>query len=308
MGFYLICGLSVVSDFPLLGGGETGLAPEAPDVVVRLAALPSALVDPDVAGPTWQAKGSRFLLHVPGIVRLQVDDGREILVDPAVGRSPDDASPFVLATGFAALMHQRRRLILHAATIGWRGQAIALCGPTGAGKSTLAAALCRAGCHFLGDDIAAIDFASGKRPIVAADGRQHRLWADAIEHLALSNRKGAAVRGHLKKFHVAPSHNRTLAFAPLAAVIILRERLPRSTRHDTVMQPLDVVDAAPTLRAEVYRKALAKKLGLDAHLFMQIAQLLDRVPAWRLERNFDIKNIDETVKIILSNLVLTGEG
>lgn len=309
MSHYLICGLSVVSDAPLPGASATQTAAaESPDVVIRLADLPATLTDPDVIGSTWQAGAGRFLLNAPGLLRLQVNDGREILVAPAAGQTLDDVSPFIFSTGFAALLHQRRRLALHAATVAWRGRAIALCGPTGAGKSTLAAALCRAGGAFIGDDIAAIDFAADGRPMVVADGRRHRLWADAIKQMGLADRQGPAVRRDVQKFHVSSPEGDCLAQAPLAAVVVLRERLPRKTLRDPVMHRLDMVDAAPTLRAEVYRKTLARKLGLDAPLFLQIARLLPQVPVWRLERNFGFDAMDDVVQLILANLDGTGEG
>ncbi|MBP7064617.1 AAA family ATPase [Ferrovibrio sp.] len=131
------------------------------------------------------------------------DDGREIVVEPKGAASEADIAPFILSTGFAAILHQRRLLALHAATVAWQGRAIALCGPTGAGKSTLAAALCQAGAGFVGDDIAAIRL-DGPQPMVWPDGRQHRLWADAIDHLALAQQQGAPVRSHMRKFHVSP--------------------------------------------------------------------------------------------------------
>ena len=306
MGYYSICGFAVASEIPFPGAVGVLEPVAVPDVAVRLADIPDSLVDPAITGPVWQAKEDVFLLNIPGLLRLQVKTGREILVAPAHGRSPADIAPFVLSTGFGVLLHQRGCLVLHAAAVAWHGQGIVLCGPAGAGKSTLAAALCRAGCNFIGDDLAAVNFAADGRPVVMSDGRQHRLWADAIAHLNLGDRQEAPVRGHLLKFHLSPEPDRSLISAPLAAVIVLRERLPR-TRFDAVLERLELADAAPILRAETYKKNLARKLGQDARLFMQTARLLQHTTAWRLERTFDFAAINENARLVLSTLGETGE-
>lgn len=302
MRYYSICGLSVASAVPLSGAIESLPGREPADVLIRRQTVPPALEQATVVTPNWQLADGHFLLHVPGILRMSVRDGREILADPAPGQDMNDVAPFILSTGIAALLLQRRRLVLHAATVARQGQAIALCGPTGAGKSTLAAALCRNGYDFVGDDAAAIDFDGDGYPTVTPDGRRHRLWADAIEHLGLEGRRGMAVRGHLRKFHVQPEQENSAATLPLAGVVILRNCPQASAHHNTTMQRLDLVDAAPSLRAEVYRGTLARKMGLDGNLFGQIAQVLRHVPVWRLERNFDFPHMDDSLRIILGEL------
>jgi hypothetical protein len=54
-------------------------------------------------------------------------------------------------------MHARNRLFIHAGVVGWRGRAIVLPGRTWSGKSTLVAALLRAGATYYSDDMAVLD-------------------------------------------------------------------------------------------------------------------------------------------------------
>jgi hypothetical protein len=51
----------------------------------------------------------------------------------------------------------RERLFVHAGAVGWRGRAILLPGHTHAGKSTLVAALLKAGATYLSDEYALLD-------------------------------------------------------------------------------------------------------------------------------------------------------
>lgn len=270
---------------------------------VRVGVVPDDPQAPDHLGPTWRLVGRRFHLEVPGVLRLMVEDGREIVAEPFETATDADIAPFILSTGFAAILHQRQLLALHAATVAWQGRAIAVCGATGTGKSTLAATLCRAGAAFVGDDIAAIrtDTADGV-PLVWPDGRQHRLWADAIEHLSLAERQGAPIRSHMRKFHVAPSSpaHPVEDSLPLAAVILLSSRDLTAPPGPPRIERVPLVDAAPMLRGEIYRPYLARRLGNDPALFIQIAALLEKTPVFRLERTLGLEYLDDAAALVLN--------
>ncbi len=291
-----------------LAGGWPANAVADPDVFIRIGIVPDDPGPFDYQGPAWRLAGRRFYLEVPGVLRLMANDGREIVAQPVGPASEADIAPFILSTGFAAILHQRRLLALHAATVAWQGRAIALCGPSGTGKSTLAAALCAAGAGFVGDDIAAVrvDRADGV-PLVAPDGRQHRLWADAIDHLNLTVRRGAPVRSHMEKFHVAPSSPATpdCDALPLGAIVILSTRERTEPPAAPAIERLPMVDAAPLLRREIYRPALARRMGHDPILFLQIATLLGRVPVFRLERTRGLEYLDAATALVADAM---GEG
>src|SRR6185437_8241442 len=79
----------------------------------------------------------------------------------------------------AILWHQRGLLPLHASAISVNGKAVALAGPSGVGKSTLAAAL--VGNHaVLADDICIID--PSDRPTMLPSTPRLRLWREALDH------------------------------------------------------------------------------------------------------------------------------
>ncbi len=58
---------------------------------------------------------------------------------------------------FRVALHARRRLFVHAGVVGWRNRAILIPGRTHTGKSTLVAALVRAGATYYSDEFAVID-------------------------------------------------------------------------------------------------------------------------------------------------------
>jgi len=320
---YSICGLSVAATMPLPGSAELPATPigsdpgnldpgdfdsACPDIVIRSGRVADFQSAPDYAGPTWQILGRRFLLTLPGLLRMRVEDGRDILVEPGPGVPEQDVVPFILSTGIGAILHQRGMLALHAATVAMDGKAIVLCGDSGAGKSTLAAALCAAGATLVADDIAAIDLSGSEAPLLRPDGRQHRLWAEAVERLGLAARRGDPIRAHIRKFHIQPASQAggTGAF-PLGAILLLGSRPvgshpPGSPAAPPHIDRLAHVDAAPLLRDVVFRPLLASHMGRDAALFAQIAGLLARVPVFRLERSLGFDRLAETVAAVQAHV------
>jgi hypothetical protein len=61
------------------------------------------------------------------------------------------------SVGFYVAEHSRQRTFIHAGAVGWRGHAVLLPGRQTSGKTTLTAALVRAGASYLSDDYAPLD-------------------------------------------------------------------------------------------------------------------------------------------------------
>ncbi|HEX6631974.1 MAG TPA: hypothetical protein VF048_12825, partial [Gemmatimonadaceae bacterium] len=58
---------------------------------------------------------------------------------------------------FRVALHAPDRLFVHAAAVAWHGRVVAIPGRSFAGKSTLAAALVRAGAHYYSDEFTVLD-------------------------------------------------------------------------------------------------------------------------------------------------------
>lgn len=295
MSGYRICGLSVWSELLISGIQQAQVPAGSADVVIL-----RGDVEPPSSGQgadlKWRNDGSGFYYRVPGIARFLVTSGRQVLFQFEESGNDAEAAPFLLSTIMGVLLHQRELLVLHASVVVHQGQAIAICGPSGTGKSTLAAALCQAGCNFLSDDLAVILPDSQGKPVVVPDGRQHRLWADSVEHLSLSRRQGAPVRADCTKFHVDPDCGAPLATAPLKTVVMLRTL---AKPHAPGISPLSPADAMALLRSDVFRRGFAERMGRGPRLFAQIAALLGQVQVVRFDRHADFSRLGDDVQLIL---------
>jgi len=287
--FYRIAGLSVASEIALPGliAGTPAMVPE---VTIRHGDVPEALPAATSSGITWQRCDERFLLRIPSIARFMLTGGHDIVVAPETNADPGDLPIFILGTVFGILLHQREQIVLHASAVEVNGKAVVFCGASGAGKSTLAAALAHRGYPVVTDDVCGVSL-HGDVPTVHPDGRQLKLWTQAIARLELTERRGARVRRKLEKFFIDP-HNVTTEPLPLGALYFLRETRP--PHAGGISQP-NIVDATLLLRRGAYRPLLVRQFDQKAAYFHAAARIANTAGIYHLTRALDFAAMPDVI-------------
>jgi hypothetical protein len=270
---YIVSGLLIESDV-VLPGLLAARAAGRPEISIRSGTVPLILTEVEATGPNWALAGERLLLEVPGIIRMLLTGGREIVYDIAAGTTAEDAAAFLTGTGFGLSLHQRGRVVLHASAVRVGDGAVLFCGPSGAGKSTLAAALAEAGCDLVSDDFCGIEITRGGTAVAHPDGRYLKLWSNAIERLSLAERRTAAVRARLHKYYVEPCASSVKAL-PISAIYVLREARPP---HRDGIDLAGLSEAAALIRANAYRPLMVDRLG-QADLYFRAAVAIVRQAA-----------------------------
>jgi hypothetical protein len=291
MHAYRVCGLTVRSEIDLPGLIAIPPSETAPDVTIRKAAVPAELEGATDHGPTWQIAGDRFLFQIPGVARFLLTAGRDIAFEADAGTPEHDVAIFIIGTVFGILLHQRDHIVLHASAVRVNGKAVLFCGASGAGKSTIAAALGRRGYDFVSDDVSAITLTPAGVPMVQPDGRQLKLWAHSIEQLELAGARGLPVRNRLEKFYVEPSK----AFAqalPMGAVYALRETRP--PQHDGIERP-NIVDAALVIRRNAYRPRMVVAMQQKAQYFQSAVNIAAKAGVFFFTRPLDFARVDDGI-------------
>ena len=182
---YEAFGLRFRSDLRLPELSPAAEDARVPDVIIETGPVPARLEGAADLPPGMQVAGRRFQLDVPA-ARYRVSDGRLIRVDPRPGVAAGEVRLPLLGTVMGALCHQRPQLPLHAGAMLVRGRAVVFAGPTGAGKSTLAARLRSRGRSVLADDLCPVGFDGRGAVSVAAGVGRVRLRSDspALQELA----------------------------------------------------------------------------------------------------------------------------
>jgi HPr Serine kinase C-terminal domain len=288
--FYRISGLSVASEIDL-PGLIAAVPARAPQVTIRRGAVPESLPQTEASGLTWQIAGKRFLMRIPDIARFLLEDGSEIVVEPESEASVADIPIFILGTVFGILLHQREQIVLHASAVRVNGRAVLFAGSSGAGKSTLAAALAQRGYPLVTDDLCTLSADGAAAPLVHPDGRQLKLWAQAIGRLDLARQRGERVRQSLEKFYVEPSEVFTEPLA-LGALYALREARPP---HAAGIERPNVVDAALLLRRNAYRPLLVRRMDQKANYFHAATTIANVAGIFYLTRALDFGKMPEVI-------------
>jgi hypothetical protein len=203
----------------------------------------------------------------------------------------------LLGTAFGALLHQQGRLPLHASAVGMEGAAIALCGHSGVGKSTLAAALHRRGLPVLCDDVGVVVLNADGEVLFYPGFPRIKLWRDALEHFELDADLltpdwAAAEKYHLQlhdMFHRQPLPLRRICFLAKAAA-----------DDGAAVRPLDGARGIPLLIDNIYRPRLMRRLGGLHAYFRRCARIADTVALCRFTRPWSLARMEESLDVLLS--------
>jgi hypothetical protein len=291
VGSYRLCGLRIASDFELPFESAPVAVDGAAQVAIRRGIPPRTLDDSIASGPTWQMTDQRLLLSIPGIARFLLTGGEEILVDPASDARLDDIPVFLVGTVLGLLLHQRGLVLLHASAVEADGKAIVFCGPSGVGKSTLAAALADRGYPLLTDDLCVLSFDERGVPLAHPDGGRLKLWARAIEALGVGERRGAPVRSILEKYYVEPP---AVAGGPLPVARIYQLREARGPVAPGI-ERANVVDAALLVRLSAYRPLLVLRLRQLATYFEASIGVVRAASVFRYARRMGLTRLPDAV-------------
>lgn len=253
-----------------------------PDLVLRVGAeRPVPDTDPpgQVLAALGRPDGGRFycftrtadavVLRYPGLCEFVGDAG---LADVTVRMHPgaDPGLVPVLAAGALVAVHLklRRALVLHAGAVEVGGRALAFVGASGMGKSTLTAALCRAGHGLVSDDVLRAEPVRDGSVLVHPGSSEVRLRPAARELAAGAGRETAD--GRLAVTAPTPG-TRPLA---LAACVV---PLPSRTVERVTVRRLSTAEAL--LRLVRFPRVVGwREPGTAAAEFQALADLAERVP------------------------------
>jgi hypothetical protein len=192
---YSAYGLTFGSDFPC------SEIPEAEgDVDVRL-----RYGDVPPGDEAVSIDGGTLVFRVDGVADYMVVDGREVVIRPATGGIEGDVRLWLFGSIFAALLHGRGILPLHASGIETDAGAVLFAGHSGIGKSTLAAAFGRRGFRIVTDDVSGIRLGEGGAPEVLPGIARLKLHADTLTTLGIDPRGLERLRPGAGKF-AYPAH------------------------------------------------------------------------------------------------------
>jgi hypothetical protein len=268
---YRAFGLTLVSEFALPELPTLiDLGACSPDFRISLGKVPENLDAGIKIAAGVEVSRNRVLIALPEI-RCLVSDGREIIVDPLHSGASGDLRPYLLGTAIGALLHQRGLLPLHANAVALRGEAIAIAGPAGAGKSTLAGLLYRRGWSLLADDVCVVTPGDRGRAVAWPGIPRIKLRRDALAQLGFDS-CGLEPVGRSSDKLSLPTTNFASYPMPLSRIYVLNDRLAEDG-----LRPLSGARAVSALMDNIYRWEIAVASGLAKASFQNAMALLPSI-------------------------------
>jgi hypothetical protein len=266
------------------------------EIELRVGDIPQNLEAPIWSSPFIDiGSDGDVLMRLGRHTRFHIQGGREVIIEEAAVSHMADVETFLVGAVSGVLLHQRNELALHASCVAIDGRAVALVGPSGRGKSTLAGALAVRGFTLLTDDICRVLIDAGRVWAVPGSCRL-RLWPDAarsLDHAPDTLPVGRS--GHPKRVLALPDGDADPV--PLAAIIRLgvdtRLESPRLTR---ISGPSSVMPMEDLL----YRARLGRRLGRRIALFQGLTRLADLVPVFSLVRTDEMMDLPKLVDRVAS--------
>ncbi|HLK67786.1 MAG TPA: hypothetical protein VKU19_30350 [Bryobacteraceae bacterium] len=233
--------------------------------------------------------GPPFHAHFafPKAGKFVVREGRRILITPEPDVDPEYLRMYVQGMMLAAVLHQRGLFVLHSSVVNLNGRAIALIGPVGAGKSSMASAFYARGCPVIADDNAAIEW-TGNSPLVLSAFPVLKVYPDVAASLGHDREALSVIHATQRK--QAQEVRRSFSTAPvaLAGICVLDREAPSDA-----MQRLSPVESI----TELIRHSVPARWGVKAngeHLRM-CGRLAATVPMYRIRTFTDLNEIPRMV-------------
>ena len=302
---YQVFGLRLESEVALPRLAPGSVEASQFDVSIRLAPIASqGLPSPITIYPRLQLAPNAAWLSVDGVGRFLVMNGNLILIDPANHADMQTVCLYVLGSCLGAIMHQRKRLILHGNAIKVGKEAIIFVGPSGVGKSTAAAGFYKRGYSILADDLSVIDNSNNVLPSYP----QIKLWADAIDRLSYDRSRFERIRSQVDKFEMPIKEQFHKEPVRVNTVYVLH----KDARSDFLFEEVTGMRKVIPLRNETYRKIYIRGMGLStahAENCIRLAQGARVVHVVRPESGFELEAlIDRTLEDLTKQLGAAHRG
>jgi len=293
MHAYRAFGMVLSSEMPLpaLIPAESGV----PDLEITLGSVdPHGLPGAMPLGPFSHATERQLWMHVPGVARFLVSDGRSIRVDPESGSDEQSIRLYLLGSCIGAIVHQRGELILHGCALRFDDRCAVIAGHSGAGKSTLSAALNLRGHELLSDDLAVVD----GQGLVHPGFPQIKLWADSAGKLGLNLAAMSRIRMQVEKY----SYRVEQAFChrplPLAAVYILHTH----TKPHTAFEAVTGMGKLAPLQAHTYRPQQIKGMKMQPRHLQACSRLANSIRLTHITRPMAGDSLDEMLERVEADM------
>lgn len=278
---YLAFGLRIRSELPFPELKTTENA-ALPDLSISRSKIPDILENPTESNDRFSAKRGEILVKFSPNKRIFVKNGAQIFLDYSSDQDLQSIRPHILGNIIACVLYMRGLAPLHAGSFVARDHAVAICGESGQGKSTLIAAIQSLGHPALSDDITTIDANSTDDTICFAGPRRAKLNRESLN---LLKRKISPTyefepidRKYLLDDHIWAEKNKY----PLKAIFELKSS---NTINKDQIQPATGIEKIGIIEKHLFKPSLMQAVGNRGKQASSIINIASKVRVYKITRS-----------------------
>jgi len=262
------------------------------DVFIEWGSVPDELKTIISKGALWESGHDEFIFWMQNVARYYIKSGQQVYIQPHPDSSERAIRNYLLGPVLGVLIHQQKKLPLHASSVSVGNESVAFSGMSGMGKSTLAGFLTKKrGYKLIADDISAVEYITNNYAVVYPGMPCIRLWEDAAETLQL--KKEEYDRGIVKnKYHVPCPSGDSLQPVRLKSLYLLEDS--RSSSGVTIEKLTGMRSVQAVQQATYRKKFIGGALRAREH-FKYCAVIANQIDVFVLKRPTDLELIDATL-------------
>ncbi len=249
--------------------------------------------------------GGDYLLRFPALADFVVSaDGCVAAAYPVPGVSTQTVEHLYLNQVLPLALSRQWKLVLHASAVDVDGHAVALLGPSGRGKSTLAASLSTRGYRFLTDDALLVEEEAG-RYIIHPGHPSIRLWDDSRQALIPDTSHAALPVDYTPKARVLADDQ--VAFCDTARPLRCMYFLGEGKTDTVAIEPVGGRDAMIELVRHSFLLDIEEREML-AHHFRQLSALVGIPMFFRLDYPRRYELLPDVGDALIRHVATVGHG
>lgn len=222
-----------------------------------------------------------YRLTVKGVATFFVADGEKITIDIHDGASLDMVRLFCLSNAFAALLHQQKKIPLHAAALLHGDHLVMIMGDSGVGKSTTLAALMQKGLKPFSDDVCVPVKENGFWQFYSSYPMM-KFWKSTLEMEGLGLKAHRKIRPDLEKYGLY-FHNDFITNPKQPRILFVFSKSNHS--EEISIQQINGVGLFQHLERNAYRAEYLQATDLRKEHFHFFTELSNQVPCYLLNRS-----------------------
>jgi hypothetical protein len=276
---YWAYGLRVASEmeFPeLYARFEDGI----PDLSIHLRSinLLEGKIDQN-ATYSFKSHNNKFYVHVKSVAFYEISNGINITIYPYQDALISDIRVYCLSNAFAAALHQRKIMPLHAGAIIIDDKLSLIMGNTGSGKSTLLFYLMQKGYKVFSDDVVVVlNKKASNETRATSSYPMMKLWKHQMTCMGLDNMQ--QVRSGVDKFPFLFHEKFDIHARKIEKIIILKVVSGLTT---CAVRKLKGVESVFLLFNQIYRKEYLNRAEYFSSLSL-LSSMANNIPCYEISR------------------------